>query len=165
MITIKISADNERLINNAQTEAELRGVRELILERIEQSKAVKAASKRDVSVAKEASPYNWREVVSSLRDWFAPEELIFPESPDPAWYTTVQRYAKMHKLDRAGVGRLAQAIMESYLRPPFRVQWLVWNADSILAGKYKKGTPPMKPNRYSPDYSSTSRTPQLLPDD
>lgn len=165
MITIKISADNERLINNAQTESELRGVREMILERIEQSKAVKAASKAELANPKEPNPYNWREVVSALRDWFGPDDLIHPESPDPIWYQSVQRNAKMHRLDREGVGRLARAVMESYLKPPFKVQWLVYNADAIIAGKYKKGAPPVKPGRYSPDYSSGSRTPLLLPDD
>ena len=165
MLHIKISADNERLIQNAQTTAELAGVREMILERIEQSKAVKEASKRELANPREPNPYNWREVVSALRDSYGPDELIFPESPDPIWYQSVQRNAKMHKLDRVGVGRLVEALRGSYLKPPYKVQWLVYNADAIMAGKYNKGAEQPKPSRWSPSYSAASRTPTLLPDD
>lgn len=135
MIQVKISADNERLLNNAKTEAELRGAVDLVLERIEQAKVAKAASKVAESAPKEPNPYNWRQVGAALGEELG--EVKWPPYPDPIWYQRVQRFAKMYDLQGDRVRELAAAVKNSYLKPPYSLDFLVTNAGRIMDGGFK----------------------------
>lgn len=140
MINIKISADNERLLNGAKTEGELRGAVDMVLERIAQSKAVRTATQRELAEPKKPNPFNWKEVLSAMRDSLG-DDVTCPPYPDPIWYQNINRRAKMYALNREGCYKLAEMVKESYLKPPFQLSFLLNNAEAILAGRYAKDNP------------------------
>lgn len=135
MIQIKISADNERLLRAANTEAELRGAVDLVLERIAQAEVAKEFAKKE---PERGSPYNWKKVVSTLRETLG-DDLHVPPFPDSRWYQSVFRYAKMYDMQGERLKKLAERVKnESYLKPPFSAQFLMINADRIMSGFYDK---------------------------
>lgn len=138
MITIKVSADNERLFKNAVSPAELRGAVDLVLERIEQAYAAKVAAKAEEVKVKEVNPYNWRQIGAALQEELG-VDVRSPPYPDPIWYQRVQRFAKMYDLQGDRVKLLAEAVKASYLKQPYSLDFLVTNAGRILDGGFKKG--------------------------
>lgn len=150
MIIIKISADNERLLKRAQSPAELRGAVDMVLDRIEQARAVKEASKRDVVEPKAYSPFNWKEVLSAARDVLG-EQVTAPPFPDHIWYQNIQRKAKLYGLTREKMKELCEKVQESYLAPPYQLSFIVNNAERFLTDGYKskytgRGRPPNLPS-------------------
>lgn len=134
MIKIKISADNERLLQRAKTEGELRGAVDLILERIGQAKAEKAFEK-PTAQSEGSSPYYWKTVVAGLREVLG-DDVRVPPYPDRIWIASTSRFAKMYGLEGEALTKLATAVKESTLKPPYDVRFLLQNCERILAGTY-----------------------------
>lgn len=131
MLQIKISADNERLLNRAKTEGELRGAVDMVLERIVQAKAAKEFKKAPASGAG-SSPYYWRNVVDTLRATLG-DDLRIPPFPDTAYYQTVYRYAKMYDLQGEKLQALATKVKET-MKAPFDLRFILANNERIMAG-------------------------------
>lgn len=136
MITVKISADNERLFRAAKSEAELRGAVDLMLERIDQAKATKVFGK---PVKK--NRYNWKTAVDVLGAVLG-KDLKYPPFPDPIWYQRVHRSMMNYDLTEEKLTKLAEYARDN-LRPPYTLDFLVGQYERILAGdynaKYKRG--------------------------
>ena len=136
MKVIKISADNERLLRKANTEGELRGAVDLILERLAQSDALKQF-KKEPTEGPGASPYNWRVVVTGLKEYLG-DALSVPPFPDSTYYQGVQRYAKMYDVQGERLVALCEKLKTTYLKPPYQAVFLLLNYDRIMQGAFDK---------------------------
>jgi hypothetical protein len=132
MIKIKISADNERLLNKAKTEGELRGAVDLILERIAQSKADGLLKKVDDDSTSAGSPYAAKKVLATLRDSLG-DDLRVPPFPDATYYQYLFRQAKINDLQGDRLIALAQKVKET-MKPPFDPRFMLQAYDRIMAG-------------------------------
>lgn len=139
MILVKISADNERLLKQAKTEAELRGAVDLVLERIEQSYSSKDAKRLAESGPKATNPYNWKTVLGYLRASLGADVVTIPPYPDSSYIGRVNRYCKIYALDKEACDKIVQALADSYLKPPYQFNFIVSNVDRLLGGGYQKG--------------------------
>jgi hypothetical protein len=135
---IKISADNERLLRKASTEAELRGAVDLVLERIAQSEALKAFKKEPTAGSK-GSPYHWQVVVAGLREALG-DDLSVPPFPDSGYVQSVHRYAKMYDVQGERLQALCDKLPSTYLKPPYQAVYLLINYDRIMKGAFDKDT-------------------------
>ncbi len=140
MIQIKISADHERLLKAATTEPELRGVVDMILEKVAAAHVTKALAKQAIVEPKEPNPYNWKEMVSALRDSLGPDELRVPPYPDAYWCGKIHRNARMYALDRPKIAQLCVKLKETYLKPPYSADFLISNYQRIIDGAFNSGT-------------------------
>ena len=139
MITIKLKADNIRLLKAAKTEPELRGVVDLVLERIEQAETMAAFGKKpSPKTAKELSRYNWKVAKEALGSVLG-EDLRHPPFPDPIWYQRVHRNMKMYDLTEDKLIALAEYAKKN-LKPPYSLDFLIAQYDRILQGAYDRKT-------------------------
>lgn len=152
MKVIKISADNERLLRKASTEAELRGAVDMVLERVSQSDALKQF-KKEPTAGPGRSPYNWQVVVTGLREALG-DDLSVPPFPDATYYQGVQRYAKMYDVQGARLEEFCARVKRSYLKPPYQAVFLLRSYDRIMAGAFDS-----KPRAWMADGASPARTP------
>lgn len=134
MKLIKISADNERFLRKASTEAELRGAVDMVLERIEQSNTLKAF-KKEPTAGPKGSPYNWKVVITGLREALG-DDLSVPPFPDGGYVQSVHRYAKMYDVQGDRLSALCERVKRSNLRPPYQAVFLLINYDRIMNGAF-----------------------------
>lgn len=163
MIQVKISAENERLIRKAKTEAELRGAVDLVIELLAQAENTRTAKKANRATNFGDSPYNWKKVITALRDTLG-DDLFVPPYPDSQYCQTIYRHAKMNNLDADAIKRLAEKVKESTLKPPVSALFAVSNAARILGGAYDRNAARLDSS--TPASRFRGRTPlPSLPDD
>lgn len=137
MISIKLSADNVRLLRGAKTAPELRGAVDLVLERLEQAEAVRLLGKetRATMATKAASKrYNWR-VAKEVMGRVLGDQLRAPPFPEPLWYQRVHRAMKQYDLNEEKLLEIAEYAKE-HLKPPYSLDFLVCAHERVLAGNF-----------------------------
>lgn len=141
MISINLKVDQVRLLRNAKTEAELRGVVDLVLEKIEQAEVL-----RDFKRASEAAPKSEGPSGPRITPWkrakdvmgqILGDDLKVPPFPDRGWFMRVNRYIKLYGLDDEKLTKLAEFAKEN-MRPPYSLDFLVSQHERILAGNYNR---------------------------
>lgn len=138
MIKIKISADNERLLQKAKTESELRGAVDLILERVSQAKASAVFGKEPAPAEREQlKRYNWRTAKEVLGRVLG-DQLRHPPFPDPIWYQRIHRTLKTYDMTEEKLTELAEYAKDR-LKPPYSLDFLVCQHERILAGNFDTG--------------------------
>lgn len=138
MIIVKFTADNVRLLKKAASEAELRGVVDLVLERIAQAEQMRVFGKEPTAgKKKERARYNWRTAKEVLGRVLG-DNLKSPPFPDPIWYQRVHRGMMLNDLTEEKLTKLAEHARD-HLRPPYSLDFLIGQYERILAGVYDAG--------------------------
>ena len=138
MITIKLSADNLRLLRAVKTETELRGAVDLVLERVAQAEQLRVFGREPTPAEKRShGKYNWKVAVEVMGRVLG-KDLKYPPFPDPIWYQRVGRGMKMYDLNEEKLVALAEYARDN-LNPPHSLDFLVNQHERILAGDYNRG--------------------------
>jgi hypothetical protein len=86
VVIVRISATDERTIKGAESVSELKGMRELLLERIEQARALLAFRKAEPKEKKEEA-FSWKQAVAVAREvlssTFRPNGTAAERAQDP----------------------------------------------------------------------------------
>ena len=133
MITIKLSADNVRLLKGAKSEAEVRGALEMVLERLLQAESAKLFKAEPASKAA-SKKYNWR-VAKEIMSRVLGDDLKAPPFPDPIWYQRVHRTLKQYDFNEEKLLELAE-YAKTHLKPPYSMDFLICAHERILAGHF-----------------------------
>jgi hypothetical protein len=160
MITVRISATDERTIRGAETLDEFKGLQQLLLERLEQSRALSAFRKSE-PVEKKEKAFGWRAAISVCREVLG-DNLTVPPFPDSTWYQRIYRTMKHYGMTEDYVRRLAEHARDC-MRLPIKLDFMIGQHERILAGEWDTGKAP--PIRMPRESWMTSAKEQALPSD
>lgn len=158
MITVRISATDERTIRGAETLDEFKGLQQLLLERLEQARALSAFRKAEPTEKKETA-FSWKGAVAVCREVLG-DSMTMPPFPDATWYQRVYRTMKHYGMTEEYVRRLANHALTN-MRLPIKLDFLIGQHERILAGEWDTGKPP--PIRMPRESWMTSSKEQALP--
>lgn len=164
MITIKLSADNLRLLRGAKSEPELRGVVDMVLGRVEQAEALKVFGKRVQPARSErVNKYDWKKAKDVMAGVLG-DSLRAPPFPDYTWYQRVHRALKQYDLGEEKLIEIAEYARD-HLKPPYSFEFLVCQHERILAGNFdsvgaKRGASASGPTGVIPNWRKN-----VLPED
>jgi hypothetical protein len=158
VVIVRISATDERTIKGAESVSELKGMRELLLERIEQARALLAFRKAEPKEKKEEA-FSWKQAVAVAREVLG-DNMTMPPFPDASWYQRLYRTIKHYGMDEAYVRKLAEHARD-HMRLPIKLDFMIGQHQRILAGEWDSGKPP--PIRMPRESWMTSAKEQALP--
>lgn len=159
MINVRISATDERTIKGAATLDEFKGLQQLLLERIEQSRALSAFRKSEPKEKKEKA-FGWKEAIAVAREVLG-ENLQVPPFPDSTWYQRQYTAIRHYGMDAAYVKKLAEHARDN-MKMPIKLDFMLGQHLRILAGEWNVGKAAPIPVRKS---WMTAAKEQSLPDD
>lgn len=160
MITVRISATDERTIRGAETLDEFKGLQQLLIERIEQSRAL-SAFRKSVPSEKKEKPFTWREAIAIAREVLG-DNLTVPPFPDSTWYQRIYRNMKHYGMTEEYVRKLAEHARDS-MRLPIKLDFMIGQHERILAGEWDANKP--VPARMGRLNWMTAAGEQALPDE
>lgn len=146
MLTIKISAADQRIIERAQSLPELEGVRSMIMDHIAAAKLLQEMG-RAVPVERPKA-FSWGQAWDICEAILGKGSLTRPPFPTNSWYARISGYIKRAGMDEGYVTSLAKHA-EEHLRKPISFDFLICQHERILAGGYdgQKDKPDGNPDR------------------
>lgn len=134
MILIKLTVMDERLIASARSQAELEGVRTLVMDRIERAKTLKAFGREER--VKPATDYTWQKALITARNVLGETNVTMPPYPERYWFVRCGTIIKKYGIDEVYMTRLAEHVRDHGIRLPVAFSFLLWGHDKIMAGDY-----------------------------
>lgn len=160
MIQVRISATDERTIKGAESLDELKGLQQLLLERIEQARALLVFRKSEPKEQKEKA-FGWKDAISVSREILG-DNLTVPPFPDSTWYQRIYRTMKHYGMGEDYVRKLATHARDC-MRLPIKLDFMIGQHERILAGEWDTGKP--APIRMPRESWMTNAKETALPDD
>lgn len=133
MLLIKISAAEQRQIEKANTEAELRLFRLAILEKIQVAKLLKEFGKEPTLREDKSLP--WSKAIAICREVIGREHVTMPTTPDGAWYIRLNSVLKRECMTEGSVRELAEYARD-HLRRPVSFDFLICQQHRIRSGEF-----------------------------
>jgi hypothetical protein len=157
LLLIRLTADAIRLIERANTEPELRGVRQLILDQIQISKTLKEFGRvPKVGVAKYLG---WAKAFQIAEEVVGRGNLTKPPYPDNSWYARLNGVLKRECMTEDTVRELAEYCRDN-LRSPLSFDFMIAQQHRIRTGEFnvkpKKDLVPEMPLLPDVDEDETS---------
>lgn len=141
MINVRFSAADLRTIQGAESGEQLKGLKDLVLSRIEEAKTtLKMRPARESGNNQIGDKYLWREVMIDLRAVLG-DKLKVPPFPDTIWYMRVNRAIKEQGMDTEYVTKLANYVKDN-LNAPYSMDFIVCQHARVLAGTWGKSSQP-----------------------
>lgn len=139
MITIKLSAEDERILQRAKTEPELQGARQLVLDRIAQSKLMKEFGR----TPKAAEPnFRWKEALAVAKEVLG-DNVTFPQLTDYRYYQRINGTIMRDGLDAEYVRGLAEYVRD-HLRQPTKFDFMICQHKRICEGDFDQAAAELK---------------------
>lgn len=139
MILVKLSAEDLRIIQGAKLQEELLGVRQLVLDRVEQAKLLKEFNKQPTV----RSPgFRWKEALEVAREVLG-NDVTFPKITDYLWYRRINGAIMHDGLDEAYIHALSEYARDN-LKMPVKFDFLVCQHRRILEGEFNVKTSAQK---------------------
>lgn len=136
MLLVRLSASDQRLIERATSLEELKGIRQRMVDLIQQSLVLKELGKTPV-VKKQA--YNWLEAWKICVEVLGVGGITKPPFPDASWYVRINNVLRTYAMDDDSVRDLATYAKHN-LRSPTSFDFLICQHPRILAGEFGKKT-------------------------
>ena len=159
MILVRLSAEDERIINGAETEAELQGVQKLLQDRIEAAKVLRVFNK--APTVKPRS-FRYQEAAEIAREVLGNTHVIVPPYPTQQWYARVNLHIKQFGMDADYIRKLAEYARDN-LMMPVNLDFLISNHARVLAGAFDRRKRGNSPNQAP--HPSAGWMADRLPDD
>lgn len=164
MILVKISAEDERCAQAAKTVQELEGLREMLLERIEQAKVLKDFRKaKDMKIQRLKSSYSatytWKDALVTAREVLGSSGVQVPPYPTQSWYASLNAHMRSYGLGEPEVRALAEYVRDN-MRTPIKLDFMLRQRERILAGEWAAAN-----NRPAPEAPRINIYANKLPDD
>jgi len=131
MILIRLSAQDVRTIQGAKLPDELAGVRQMVLDRMEQAKLLKQFGKEPKVRAED---FRWKQALRVAKEVLG-DNVTFPKITDYLWYKRVNGAIMHHGMDAEYVRKLAE-YGRDHLRMPIKLDFLITQHTRILAGEF-----------------------------
>lgn len=132
MLAIRISANDERIIAKAVSQAELEGAVQLVKDRIAQAKQLKQFGK----TAKSDEPkFGWKEALAIVTEVLGRENVTKPPFPDYRWFQRINGVIRNYGMDEASVRSLAE-YAKNNLRQPTNFDFLICQHRRVLDGEF-----------------------------
>lgn len=131
MIVIRLSAEDERIIRGAKLPEELVGARQLVLDRIAQSKLMREFGK----VPKEKPrDFRWKEALEVAKETLG-DQVTFPKITDYLWYKRVNGAIMHDGLDAEYVTKLSEFV-KANMRLPIKFEFMICQHRRIMEGEF-----------------------------
>lgn len=133
MLLVKLSAQDQRLIERANTEPELQGIRRLILDKIAISQTLKEFNK--------APSIEQRKSLGWARAWEVTKEVLgqgnvtMPPFPDNSWYARVGGVIRRECMTEDSVREMAEYCRDN-LRKPVSFDFMICQQHRIRTGEF-----------------------------
>ena len=135
MLLIKLSAEDMRIIERASTEAELQGVRRLLLDKISISKTLKEFNKAPSADEPKRVSLGWAKAFEIAREVLGRENVTMPKFPDNSWYARVGGVIRREGMTEGDVRDLAQYCKDN-LRQPTSFDFMICQQHRIRTGEF-----------------------------
>lgn len=142
MILVRISAEDERIVRGAKSLVELQGAQALIVERIEQARALRAFKKAE-PVEKKDATFGWKQALEIVKRELD-NNVTVPPYPDRQWYQRLSTTIRTYAMDEEYVTKLARHA-KANLRLPIKFDFLISQHARVLAGEWDRGAAPAAP--------------------
>jgi hypothetical protein len=133
VLVIKISRPDQRIIERASTEPELRGVRQLILDKIAIAETMKEFGKT-VPEEKRVS-LGWQKAFAVAQGVLGKAGVTMPPYPDNSWYARVGGVIRREGMTEDSVRELAQYCKDN-LRQPTSFDFMICQQHRIRTGEF-----------------------------
>lgn len=133
MLLIKLFVPEIRLIEKANTEAELRGIKQLVLDKIAISQTMKEFSKAPTERAR--TSLGWAKAFAIVKEVLGPKGVTMPPFPDNSWYARINGVLKREGSTAEDVKELAEYARDK-LRSPVSFDFLICQQHRIKAGEF-----------------------------
>lgn len=133
MLLIRLKAEDIRLIERANTEPELRGVRQFLLDKISISKTLKEFSKTP-SEPKRVS-LGWQKAFAVAQEVLGKANVTMPPYPDNSWYARVGGVIRREGMTEGSVKDLAEYCRDN-LRQPMSFDFMICQQHRIRTGEF-----------------------------
>jgi len=135
MLLIKLSAEDLRLIDRAQTPADLEGAVAVVRDRIQQANVLKSFGREPGPNRKESS-LRW-DVAWQICHAVLGDDVYRPPAPEYRWFGKVNGAIRGNRMDEAYVQALAEYV-KTHIPGRNSFMFIITAADRILAGEFDK---------------------------
>lgn len=158
MLLVKFSAEDLRILERAKTDPEKLGCFQMVTDRIEQAKTLKAAGK--VGVYRVAS-YSWQAALKQAKE-VLDDTLTLPPFPDYRWYQRINGVLRQHAFTDEYTKRLAEYAKEHLLkyRKTIGFDFMICQHERILAGEFNNKIGPNTTGAYVAPDLTTHKLPE-----
>jgi hypothetical protein len=139
MLLVKLSVQDQRLIERASTEPELQGVRRLILDKIAISQTLKEFNK--APTIEQRKSLGWAKAWEVAKEVLGRENVTMPPFPDNSWYARVGGVIRREGMTEASVRELAE-YCQANLRKPVSFDFMICQQHRIRTGEFNVAKPP-----------------------
>lgn len=138
MLVIKLFVPEIRLIEKATTEAELKGIKQLILDKVEVSKTMKELGR--APTMKQAPSMGWAKAFAVAKEVLGPKGVTIPPFPDNSWYARINGMLKREGMGEDEVRALAEYARDK-MRVPISFDFLICQQHRIRTGEFDVAKP------------------------
>ena len=147
MVIIKLSAEQERLVRKAQTESDLRGVRDMLVDVLDRAHVLKSFGK---APSYKERTFNWKDALLIVQEVVGRQNVTIPPFPESTWYARIQGHIRRNRLDADAIRSLAEYARD-HIRMPSSLDFILGQAPQILAGNYDIKAAPVPANTLGPE--------------
>jgi hypothetical protein len=133
VLVIKISRPDQRIIERASTEPELRGVRQLILDKIAIAETMKEFGK--TALEEKRVSLGWQKAFAVAQEVLGKAGVTMPPYPDNSWYARVGGVIRREGMTEDSVRELAQYCKDN-LRQPTSFDFMICQQHRIRTGEF-----------------------------
>lgn len=134
MLLIKLSAEDIRTIERANTEPELRGIKQLVVDRIATTQTLKEFNKAP-SVESHRVSLGWQKAFAVAQEVLGRAGVTMPPFPDNSWYARVGGVIRREGMTEGSVRELAQYCKDN-LRQPTSFDFMICQQHRIRTGEF-----------------------------
>ena len=139
MLLIKLSAQDQRLIERANTEPELQGIRRLILDKVAISQTLKEFNK--APTIEQPKSLGWARAFEVAKEVLGRENVTKPPFPDNSWYARVGGVIRREGMSEDSVRELAEYCRDN-LRKPVSFDFMICQHHRIRTGEFNVAKKP-----------------------